>query len=150
MDQFGQTHGTEQQPGQPQPPQQPPQQPPPGTGQGPQASQSSDERMWAMFCHLGGLAGHVFPLGNIIAPLVIWLIKKDEYPFVDDQGKQALNFQISISIYVLISVVLAFVLIGFVLLAAVGVLNLVCIILGAVKANKGEAYRYPLAIPFLK
>ena len=52
------------------------------------------ERTWALFCHIGALAGFIFPFGNIIAPLVIWLIKKEEYPLVDDQGKESVNFQI--------------------------------------------------------
>jgi uncharacterized Tic20 family protein len=64
--------------------------------------------MWAMFCHLAGLGGLVVPaIGSVIAPLVIWQIKKDEFEFVDDQGKEAVNFQISILIYALVAGLLA-------------------------------------------
>jgi len=52
--------------------------------------ENRDERMWAMFCHLSGLAGFIFPFGNIIAPLIIWLVKKEEYEFVNDQGKEGI------------------------------------------------------------
>ena len=63
--------------------------------------------MWAGFCHLAALAGYVVPMvGNIVGPLVVWLMKKEEYPLVDDQGKESINFQISILIYVAVSAVL--------------------------------------------
>jgi len=113
-------------------------------------TKSKDERTWGMLCHLSAFAGFVVPLGSIIGPLVIWLIKREEYPFVNDQGKEALNFQISIAIYFAISFVLAFVLIGFVLLAAVGILFLVFTIIATIRANEGEAYRYPMTIRLVK
>ena len=116
---------------------------PPGSG-------SSDERMWGMLCHLSTFAGYLIPFGNIVGPLVVWLIKKDEYAFVDDQGKEALNFQISITIYSLISAVLIFVIVGLPLLLAVIVFDLVMTIVAAVKANGGEYYRYPLTMRFVK
>lgn len=114
------------------------------------AMNEKDARTWAMFCHLGALAGYIIPFGNIIAPLVIWLIKKDESPFVDDQGKESLNFQISITIYALVALVLTLIIIGFFLLLAVGIFALVMVIVAAVKANDGEKYRYPLCIRFIK
>ena len=107
--------------------------------------------MWAMFCHLAGLCAFVIPfVGNIVGPLILWQIKKDEYPFVGEQGKEAVNFQISMTIYGLISAVLSFVCIGFFLLAAVGVVDLVFLLIAAVKANNGQHYRYPLTIRFIK
>ena len=107
--------------------------------------------MWAMFCHLAGLCVFVVPfVGNIVGPLILWQIKKDEYPFVDEQGKGAVNFQISMTIYGLISVALSFVCIGIFLLAAVGVVDLVFLLIAAVKANNGQHYRYPLTIRFIK
>jgi len=116
-------------------------------GPGPQ---TSDERMWAMLCHIAGLALYTpVPFGNIIGPLIVWLIKKDEYPFVDDQGKESLNFQISITLYLVISAVLVLALIGILLLIAVTIFDLVVIIIAAVKANQGIAYRYPLCIRFI-
>ncbi|GBE39359.1 MAG TPA: DUF4870 domain-containing protein [Nitrospirae bacterium] len=108
------------------------------------------ERTLAMFCHLGAFAGYIFPFGNILAPLIIWLIKKEEMPFVNDQGKESLNFQISITIYFLISILLALVLIGYVLMLGLAIFDVVMVIIATVKANKGEAYRYPLTIRFLK
>ena len=112
---------------------------------------SKDARMWAMFCHLAGLCAFIIPaVGNIVGPLILWQIKKDEYPFVDEQGKEALNFQISMTIYGLISAALTFVCIGFFLLAAVAVVDLVFLLIAAVKANNGQPYCYPLAIRFIK
>ena len=103
-----------------------------------------------MLCHLLALAGYVIPFGNIIGPLVIWLIKKDQYPFVDDQGKESLNFQISIMIYAIVSSILIVVAIGIPLVIAVGIFGIVEIILASIKANQGIAYRYPLSIRFVK
>jgi uncharacterized Tic20 family protein len=114
---------------------------------------SKDARMWAMFCHLGGLAG-LIPMtpvfGSIIAPLVIWQIKKDEFEFVDEHGKEAVNFQISILIYALAAGLLCFVCIGLVLLPVVYLLDLIFLLIAAVKSNNGEHYRYPLCIRFVK
>jgi len=109
-----------------------------------------DARMWAMLCHLGGLTGYVVPFGQIIAPLVIWLIQKDKSSFVDAHGKQALNFQISWTIYALASGILVFVCVGFALLMALAVAELVLVILAALAANDGKPYKYPLTIQFLK
>ena len=107
--------------------------------------------MWAMFCHLAGLCVFVVPfVGNIVGPLILWQIKKDEYPFVGEQGKEAVNFQISMTIYGLISVALSFVCIGIFLLAAVGVVDLVFLLIAAVKANNGQHYRYQLTIRVIK
>ena len=109
--------------------------------------------MWAMFCHLAGLAG-LLPMtpvfGSVIAPLIIWQVKKNEFGFVDEQGKEALNFQISILIYALVSGLLCFVCVGFFLLPAVYIFNLIFMLVAAVKANNGEHYRYPLSIRFVK
>lgn len=107
---------------------------------------SPDENTWAMLCHLSALLGYLIPLGNIVGPLVFWLVKKDQMPFVDDQGKEALNFQISVTIYAIVSGLLVLVLIGVLLLAAVVIFQLVFTIIGGLKANQGIAYRYPLCI----
>jgi uncharacterized Tic20 family protein len=114
---------------------------------------SKDARKWAMFCHLAGLAG-LLPMtpvfGSVIAPLIIWQIKKDEFEFVDEQGKEALNFQISILIYAIAAGLLCFACIGFFLLPAVYIFDLIFLLIAAVKANNGERYRYPLSIRFIK
>jgi uncharacterized Tic20 family protein len=109
--------------------------------------------MWAMFCHLAGLAGYVIPviLSGIIAPLIVWQVKKEEDSFIDVNGREALNFQISIGIYALVSVLLIPVFCtGVFLLAAVSIFDLVFIIIAALKANNGEQYKYPLTIRFVK
>jgi len=110
-----------------------------------------DARMWAMICHLMGLAGLIMPaVGNIVAPLVVWQIKKDDDPFIDEQGKEAVNFQISVSIYFIMSVLLCIVCIGAFLVVAVIIIYLVFLLIAAVKANNGYHYRYPLTIRFIK
>ncbi len=111
---------------------------------------SKDERMWGMLCHIVAFAGFLIPFGNIIGPLVVWLIKKDEMPFVNDQGKESVNFQITIMIGYIIGFVLVFVVIGFFLLLALMVCNIVFIIIAAIKANSGVAYRYPWALRLIK
>jgi len=106
-----------------------------------------DARLWAMLCHLSTFAVWVgIPFGNILGPLIIWLIKKDEYPLVNDQGKEALNFQISMTIYSIVSVLLCFVLVGFVLIPIIVIADVVLTIIAAIKANDGIPYRYPMTI----
>lgn len=110
-----------------------------------------DSRMWGALCHISALAGYVgIPFGHIIGPLVVWLIKKAEYAVVEEQGKEALNFQISMTIYGIVAVPLVFVLIGIPLLIGLIVANLVLIIIAAVKASNGESFRYPCTIRFIK
>lgn len=104
---------------------------------------SPDERNWGMFCHLAGFAGIIIPFGSVIAPLIIWLIKRDEMPFVNYNGKEALNFQITYMVAFLVSVVLMSVVIGFLMMAVVGVAWLVFTILAIMHSSKGEYYRFP-------
>jgi uncharacterized protein len=111
---------------------------------------SKDERMWGMFCHLIAFSGYLIPLGSLIGPLVIWLIKKEEMPFVDDQGKESLNFQLTMLIAFIISAILAFVLIGFLLIGVLIIYQIVVVIMASVKANDGVKYRYPYTIRFIK
>ena len=104
-----------------------------------------------MLCHLTALALYIgIPFGNIIGPLIVWLIKKDEIPFVNEQGKAALNFQISMSIYVIVAGLLMFAFIGFPIFIALLILNLIFIIMASVKASRGESQKYPLTIQFVK
>ncbi len=110
---------------------------------------SSDERTFGMLCHLSALAGFIFPLGNIIGPLIVWSLKKEEYPWVDKHGKESLNFQISMTIYLFVSALMIFIIIGIFFLVALGIINIIFIILGSVKANNGEEFAYPLAIRFI-
>ncbi|MBL0385369.1 DUF4870 domain-containing protein [Tumebacillus sp. ITR2] len=109
-----------------------------------------EARTFAMLCHLSALSGYLIPFGNIIGPLIFWLLKRDQHQFVNDQGKEAINFQISIILYAIIAGILCVVLIGLILLPIIGIASLVFIIIAGVRANSGEAYRYPFTIRFLK
>lgn len=111
---------------------------------------SKDANMWGMLSHLIAFAGFIVPFGNIIGPLVIWLIKKDEYAFVDDQGKESLNFQISMTIYFIVSAILTVVIIGILLIIGLLIFDVIVVILATIKANGGEKYRYPLSIRIIK
>ena len=107
---------------------------------------SAEERQWAMFAHLSALVGVIIPLGSIIGPLVIWLIKKDTMPFVNDQGKEALNFNITVAIAAIVGWILCFILIGFLVLAVLAIAWLVFVIIATIKANEGTTYRYPFTL----
>ena len=109
-----------------------------------------DELMWSTFAHLGFVAGMVIPFGNVIAPLVIWLVFKDRSSYVDYHGKEALNFQITVTLAMIASGILILLLIGIFLLIAVVLLTLVFSIMGAIKANNGEYYEYPFTIRFIR
>jgi hypothetical protein len=110
---------------------------------------SKDERMWAMIAHLSAYAGHFVPFGHILGPLIVWILKKDEFPLVDDQGREALNCQISYSIYFIVAGLLIFVVIGIVILPIVWILDVVLVLVAAIKANDGVRYRYPAIIRFI-
>lgn len=108
------------------------------------------ERQWAMFSHLTAFTACIgVPFGNIIGPLVMYLIKKEEFPFGRDQAKEALNFNLSCTIYAIIGIILSFVLIGIPLLIALGIFWIIVTIIAAVKSNDGVVYRYPLCIRFV-
>lgn len=111
---------------------------------------NAEARTYGMLCHLSALAGYIIPVGNIIGPLIFWLLKRDQHPFVNEQGKESLNFQISVLIYALLAGLLCIVFIGLLLLPLIGIGSLVFIIIASVRANAGESYRYPLTIRFIK
>ena len=109
-----------------------------------------DSRTWGMMCHLASLAGYVVPFGNVIGPLVAWQIKKDASDFVDYHGKESLNFQITVTIAMIVAIPLIFVVIGILMLIVIPIAALVLVIIAAVKASNGELYRYPLTIRLIK
>ena len=109
-----------------------------------------NEKMWGMMCHLSAFAFFIFPFGHVLGPLVIYLIKKDEIPFVNDQGKESLNFQISITIYSAVAAILIIVFIGFPLLIIIAVVDFILVIIASLKANTGIPFRYPLSIRIIK
>jgi uncharacterized Tic20 family protein len=120
-----------------------PDKPPPQTGYVP----TPEERNWALLAHLSGLVASALLGMAFLGPLVVWLIKKDQSPFVADQAKEALNFQIAVTIALLVSFVIAFLTcVGAILLPIVGIGSLVFAIIAAMEANKGVYYRYPYTI----
>lgn len=126
----------------------------PGTisgGDVPPGSDAKQERTWAMLCHLGTLVGLIIPFGTIIAPLVIWLIKKDGSALIDDQGKESLNFQITMTIaFIVLAGILMVIEFGFLLLVGLVIFGVVMVIIAGIKANNGEKYRYPVALRLIK
>jgi uncharacterized Tic20 family protein len=123
---------------------------------------SAEERQWAMFAHLSALLGALLTgafgggWGCFIGPLVIWLIKKDTMPFVNDQGKEALNFNITVAIAAVILVLISLMTFGIGLIIAIplwiiiGIGWLVFTIMAAIKANEGVRYRYPFTLRLIK
>ena len=112
---------------------------------------SPEERNWSMLLHLAAFAGILFPfVGNWLAPLIVWLIYRGKSDMVDYHGKRALNFQISMTIYTLIAVILSFVLIGIPFLIAFGIISIVWTIVAAVRASRGDPPGYILSIRFLR
>ncbi len=97
-----------------------------------------------MLCHLLGL------LTNFLGPLILWLLKKDDDPFIDRQGKESLNFKLTVLIASIVSGLLMVVCIGVILAAAVGIMDVVFSIMGCVSASKGQDYRYPVSIRLIK
>ena len=134
----------------------------PSTAAAPAVTTSAEERQWAMFAHLsvlfGGLltSGWAGSAGFFIGPLIIWLMKKDTMPFVNDQAKEALNFAITVSIACVVLVMLTILSLGIgalltiPLMMAIGIAALVLVIIAAIKANEGVAYRYPFALRLVK
>ena len=111
---------------------------------------SKDERTWGMFLHLSMLASFVIPLLGLLAPIVIWQMKKDQLPVIDEHGKNAVNWLISAAIYFGVGFVLWLLLIGIPIVIAVMICSIVFPIMAGIKANNGEVWKYPLTISFLK
>ncbi len=109
-----------------------------------------ETRRWAAATHIAAVAGYVIPFGNIIGPLLVWQLKKEDGQLIDDQGKESVNFQITVSIAMLVSALLTLILIGFLLMFVIGLGALILVVIAAIKANDGEAYRYPLTLRFIK
>lgn len=110
---------------------------------------TSEEKTLSVLSHLSPLIGHFIVVGHLLVPLVILLWKGKESDYIDYHAREALNFQISMTIYWIITVVLCFVLIGFLIALGLLIFELIVIIMAAVKASDGEPYRYPLCIRFL-
>jgi uncharacterized protein len=109
----------------------------------------SEDRNWAMGAHLSAFIAAYIALG-FLGPLIVLLVRGDQSRFVRQHAVEALNFNLTVLIYIVISVILALLLIGLVMLVALGILYVVAVIIGAVRASSGEMYRYPLTIRFVK
>ena len=109
-----------------------------------------EERQWAMFAHLGTFSSILVPLGNFIAPIVVWQMKKHESDFVVEQAKESLNFQITLILYFIISIPLCFIIIGFFLIFALVIFGLIMVIVGGIKANDGIDFQYPMTLRLFK
>lgn len=118
--------------------------------QTPAITPDPEARKWALLAHLSGFLGCLIPMGNLIGPLLIWQLKKDAHPFIDDQGKEAMNFQITVTIAALICAALMLILIGLLLIWVVVIGAVVLMIIAAIKANEGQAYRYPFCWRIIK
>ncbi len=109
-----------------------------------------EARKWAMICHLSALVGLLGNgIGFLIGPLVVWLIKREDDPLIEEQGKEAVNFQLTMFLVMFVSLLLAFVLIGIPLLIMFGLMMVIFPIIAGVKTSNGEHYRYPISIRFL-
>jgi uncharacterized Tic20 family protein len=109
-----------------------------------------DERTWAILCHLSALLMFLFPIFQIVAPLAIWLAKRDESSFIDAHGKESLNFQISMTIYTLVASISLFFCVGFVLVPALVLADVIFVIIASINANRGDHYMYPFTIRFIR
>jgi len=110
-----------------------------------------DARNWAMGCHLIALVGLLGNgLGFLVGPLIVWLVKREDHPFINEQGKESVNFQITMMGALILCVPLVFVVIGIVLLPLIGIFDVVMTIIAGIKASNGEHWRYPLTIRFVK
>lgn len=106
---------------------------------------------WAMGCHLIALVGLLGNgLGFLVGPLIVWLVKREEHPFIDEQGKESVNFQITMIGAIIVCVPLIFVGVGLFLMPLIGIFDVALTIIGGVKAANGEHWRYPLTIRFIK
>jgi uncharacterized protein len=107
-------------------------------------------RTWAMLLHLSVLLGYMFPVAGLLAPILIWQLKKGEMPELDAHGKMVINFMISMLIYSLVSFVLLFVFVGVLCYIALFIMGIAFPIIGGIKANNGELWKYPLVISIVK
>jgi len=119
-------------------------------GPAPLPDRDRQARQWAMLLHLSLFSGYIVPGAGFAVPVLIWQLKKAEYPELEPHGINVVNWLISCVIYIVVCVILTFVVIGVPLLFLLGILGIVFPIIGAIKANSGEVWKYPLTISILK
>lgn len=122
----------------------------PGIPTNPPATAPKEQHTWGMLCHAASFAGFVIPFGNVLGPLLVWLLKREGMPFVDDQGKEAVNFQITMTIVYVIGIILIIILVGILVLIVAAVVSIILTIIAMINASAGTAYRYPFAIRLIK
>jgi len=113
-------------------------------------SSSLDVNVWSMYIHLSQFCGWIVPVAGLVVPIVLWQMKKGESEIIDKHGKIVLNWILSELIYGIICGLLCLIAVGILLLPALAVLGIVFPIIGGIKANSGEVWRYPLSINFCK
>ena len=111
---------------------------------------ASDERMWSILVHAAAFAGVLVPFGTILGPFIVWIIKKPESALVDRHGRAALNFQISMLIYIIVSAILVLVVVGLLLLIVLGIFWFVMVLVATIRAADGRDPGYLLSIEFLR
>jgi hypothetical protein len=111
---------------------------------------SQDEKTLGLVAHMGTLAGGVVPFGNIVLPLILWQMQKDKSSYVTTHAKEALNFQITMTIAYIVAAVMIFIVVGIFLLIGLAIFSLVVTIMAAIKASQGEYYKYPINFDFVK
>lgn len=116
---------------------------------GPEAARADQARVWTVSCHLSALAGYVFPFGHLLGPLAVWLVKRDVFPAVERAGRSAINFQLSITLYILAGLLLSFFLIGIAVLFVVVVFHFSFVLYAALRAQRGLEVAYPFSIRFI-
>lgn len=110
-----------------------------------------NERQWAAFAHLSALLILILPpFGGVLGPLVVWILRKDEMPFVRQEGRESLNFQITVLIAVAVSGALTLVLVGFLLLPVVALVDFVLVVVATLQAADGRPYRYPISLRLIQ
>ena len=110
---------------------------------------TDDEQTWGVLVHISALSGLAVPFGNVLAPLLLWLIKKDESEFVDANGKEAINFQLTWTLLLLGASLTILVGVGLLVVPVIAVAWLVLVVLATIRASEKEVYDYPLTIDFV-
>jgi len=117
----------------------------------PAAEIPKEERQWAAFAHLAALFILILPpVGGFLGPLVIWILKKDEMPFVREQGRESLNFQLTVLLAMAVAAALMLVLVGFVLLPLIALANFVLVVVATLQVSDGRSYRYPFNLRLIQ
>lgn len=111
---------------------------------------SKDDSTLGVVCHLLSLAGFAVPFGHILGPLILWVVKRSDSPYLDAVGKEVVNFNISWSIYMLIAAFSILAVVGLLLLPLVAITWLILVIVGAINSSSGKFHRYPLTIRLIK